>query len=229
MTRILLLAFEFSAIFIGIPLLIYYRVIPNVAIPYLLLGALAAFLYLRHDPAFDSSLIIQWSKIRPLFLPLLLRDAVLLLLLGLAVRFFAPDLLFSFFKRAPAFWALVMLLYPLLSVYPQELLYRAFVFHRYQPLFGNGWAMLLASALAFGLFTSSSGTGWPSVCAFWGAFCSPLPTNSLARSSSPALTMPSLGTSSLPSGSESSSITAPVSDPCPPFHSPPRKPPYPLK
>jgi membrane protease YdiL (CAAX protease family) len=150
MTRILLLAFEFSAIFIGIPLLIYYRVIPNVAIPYLLLGALAAFLYLRHDPAFDSSLIIQWSKIRPLFLPLLLRDAVLLLLLGLAVRFFAPDLLFSFFKRAPAFWALVMLLYPLLSVYPQELLYRAFVFHRYQPLFGNGWAMLLASALAFG-------------------------------------------------------------------------------
>jgi membrane protease YdiL (CAAX protease family) len=43
-----------------------------------------------------------------------------------------------------------MLLYPLVSVYPQELLYRAFFFHRYQPLFGSGWIMLLASACAFG-------------------------------------------------------------------------------
>jgi uncharacterized protein len=79
-----------------------------------------------------------------------LRDAIFLLLLGLAVRVFAPQLLFSFVKRAPAFWALVMLLYPLLSVYPQELLYRAFFFHRYQPLFGSGWVMLAASACAFG-------------------------------------------------------------------------------
>jgi len=43
-----------------------------------------------------------------------------------------------------------MLLYPLLSVYPQELIYRAFCFHRYQPLFGSGWVMVLVSALAFG-------------------------------------------------------------------------------
>jgi uncharacterized protein len=150
MMRILLLALEFSAIFIGIPLLIYYRVIPNLPIPYLLLGALAAFLYLRHDPAFDSSLGIEWSRIRSLIPPLLFRDTVLLLFLGFAVRFFAPDLLFSFIKRAPAIWALVMLLYPLLSVYPQELLYRAFLFQRYQPVFGGGWAMLLASAIAFG-------------------------------------------------------------------------------
>jgi len=39
---------------------------------------------------------------------------------------------------------------PLVSVYPQELLYRAFFLHRYQPLFGRGWGMLLASAMAFG-------------------------------------------------------------------------------
>jgi membrane protease YdiL (CAAX protease family) len=30
------------------------------------------------------------------------------------------------------------------------LLYRAFFFHRYRPLFGSGWTMLLASGLAFG-------------------------------------------------------------------------------
>jgi membrane protease YdiL (CAAX protease family) len=150
MPRLFLLALEFSFFFIGFPLLIFYRVLPNLPIPYLLVSALAALLILRHDPSFDSSQLISWGSVWPRLFPLLLRDAVLLALLGLAARFFAPQLLFSLVKRAPLLWAAVMFLYPLLSVYPQELLYRAFFFHRYQPLFGSGWAMLLASSLAFG-------------------------------------------------------------------------------
>jgi CAAX protease family protein len=151
MLRVLMLSLEFVAIFLGIPLLIYYRVIPNFPIPYLLLAALAVFFVLRHDPGFDSTRLTTWDDIHARIVPLLLRDAVFLVILGLGVRVFAPQLLFSFVRRVPAFWMLVMLLYPLLSVYPQELLYRAFFFHRYRPLFGSGWPMLLASALAFGL------------------------------------------------------------------------------
>src|SRR5271169_1416061 len=143
-------ALEFSSLFIAVPLLIYYRVIPNAPIPYLLLGALAAFLVLRRDPTFAGARLLSWNSTGPHLLSLFLRDAVCLVLLALAVRLFAPELLFSFVNRAPAFWALIMLLYPLLSVYPQELLFRAFFFHRYQPLFGSGWGMILASALAFG-------------------------------------------------------------------------------
>jgi hypothetical protein len=150
MLRALFLSLEFVAIFIGVPLLIYYRVIPNFPIPYLLLAGLAVLLILRNDPSFDSTRLTTWDNAHARIVPLLLRDAVFLVILGLGVRIFAPQLLFSFVKRAPDFWALVMLLYPLVSVYPQELLYRAFFFHRYQPLFGSGWAMPLASALAFG-------------------------------------------------------------------------------
>lgn len=150
MLRVFLLALEFSCVFIGAPLLIYYRVIPNLPIPYLLAAGFAAFLVLRYDPTFDSGRFLAWGDLRAYLLPLLLRDAVFLALLGIGVRLFAPELLFSLVKRAPVFWVLIMLLYPLLSVYPQELLYRAFFFHRYQPLFGSGWAMLVASALAFG-------------------------------------------------------------------------------
>jgi membrane protease YdiL (CAAX protease family) len=150
MRHLVLLALEFVAIFIAVPVLIYYRRIPNLPIPYLLLGALAVFFLLKHDPTFDSQQLFAWGNARAYLVPMLLRDAVCLLLLGLAVRFLAPDLLFSLIKKAPALWVLVMLLYPLLSVYPQELLYRAFFFHRYAPLFGNGWGLLLASALAFG-------------------------------------------------------------------------------
>src|SRR5208337_5365209 len=150
MLRLVLLSLEFSALFAGVPLLIYYRFLPTLPIPYLLFAALAAFLVLRSDPSFDFSQLASWNGVRSQLLPLLVRDAVFLALLGIAVRVFAPQFLFSFLKRAPGLWALVMLLYPLVSVYPQELIYRAFFFHRYQPLFGSGLLMIAASALAFG-------------------------------------------------------------------------------
>ena len=150
MARIALLALEFVFIFVGMPLLIYFRILPSYPIPYLLGFALIAFLWLRRDPAFDSQRLFSWGDLHRFLTPLLVRDLVALALLGIAVRVFAPGLLFSFVKRTPLFWAVVMLFYPLLSVYPQELLYRAFLFHRYAPLFGSGRLMLLASALAFG-------------------------------------------------------------------------------
>jgi membrane protease YdiL (CAAX protease family) len=150
MLRLLFLALEFVFLFVGVPLLVFYRVIPNLPIPYLLLAAFVAFLILRRDPSFDAARLISVRGVSANLPMVLLRDAIFLAFLGLAVRLFAPHLLFSFVKRAPALWALIMLLYPLVSVYPQELLYRAFFFHRYQPLFGSGWTMLVASALAFG-------------------------------------------------------------------------------
>ncbi|HXY00653.1 MAG TPA: CPBP family intramembrane glutamic endopeptidase [Candidatus Limnocylindrales bacterium] len=150
MIRFILLAAEFCIVFAGLPLLIYYKILPNFPIPYLLLMALAAFLVLHYDPSFDSARLTNWPGIRPHLVPLLLRDAVFLAILGVGVRLFAPDLLFSLLRRAPVLWSAIMLLYPLLSVYPQELIYRAFLMHRYQALFGSGWALLVASALAFG-------------------------------------------------------------------------------
>ena len=149
MVRLLFLALEFSFLFAGFPLLIYFRVLPNYPIPYLLAVAFAAYLFLRLDPGFRFG-PPAGNTLRAYLRPLLLRDALLLVLLGIAVWIFRPDLLFSLVKRSPALWAAVMLLYPWLSVYPQELLYRAFLFHRYRPLFGSGWTMLLASGLAFG-------------------------------------------------------------------------------
>jgi membrane protease YdiL (CAAX protease family) len=148
--RLLFLAIEFAVVFVIVPLLIYYRRIPNLPIPYLLLTAFLAFLLLRRDSTFDLSQLIACGNIRPFLTTILIRDAVCLVGLGIAVYFLAPQMLFSLIRRSPWLWALIFLLYPLLSVYPQELLYRAFFFHRYQALFGRGWGMLLASALAFG-------------------------------------------------------------------------------
>jgi CAAX protease family protein len=150
MLSLLLLAVEFVLLFLGIPLLIFYRVLPNVPILYLVIAGLATFLILRHDPSFDSAQLFSFRGAAANLPRLLLRDAIFLLILAVGVRIFAPELLFSLIKRSPVLWAAIMLLYPLLSVYPQELLYRAFFFHRYQPLFGSGWFLLFASACAFG-------------------------------------------------------------------------------
>ena len=145
----LLLALEFLLLFVVFPLLIYFRKLPNLPIPYLLVAAVASFLLLRSDPSFPFPILSTWGNVRPFVRHLLVRDAVCLLGLAVAVRLFAPHLLFSLVRRSPLLWLLIFFLYPLLSVYPQELIYRAFFFHRYQPLFGSGWSMLLASALAF--------------------------------------------------------------------------------
>ena len=140
---------EFFGFFVLPPLLISLHIIPNLPVPYLLLAAVAGFLILRRNAAVRSATLFQWRGIWPHLVPVLLRDAILLILLGLAVRIFAPEFLFSLLRRQLLFWALIMLLYPLLSVCPQEFLYRAFLFQRYQPLFGSGRGMIAASSLAF--------------------------------------------------------------------------------
>jgi uncharacterized protein len=141
---------ELLLLFVGAPLLMYERLIPNWPIPFLLLATIWALFVLRADGLFDQQLLIRHAGLGPSFLRILLRDVPLLLLLGLAVWRFSPTTLFSFVKSAPRLWLLVMILYPVFSVYPQELLYRAYFFHRFKPIFGSDAGMIIASALLFG-------------------------------------------------------------------------------
>ena len=46
---------------------------------------------------------------------------------------------------------LILLLYPWLSVYPQNVVYRAFFCQRYRPILGGGWVLIVANAAAFAL------------------------------------------------------------------------------
>lgn len=63
---------------------------------------------------------------------------------------FIPDRLFSLPRERPLTWVMVMILYPLLSVVPQEFLFRSYFFKRFSLLIPNPLHMKLASALAFG-------------------------------------------------------------------------------
>jgi hypothetical protein len=71
-------------------------------------------------------------------------------LLAMAVWWFQPAQFLALPRNQPLLWVLIMVLYPLLSVWPQEVIYRRFMFHRYAPVFGESNNMVIASAVAFG-------------------------------------------------------------------------------
>jgi membrane protease YdiL (CAAX protease family) len=104
---------------------------------------------LRSDASFDRRLLWSPSAFPRLAVQISLIFFAVAAAVGLGVYFLQPQILFSFVRRAPWFWGMVMLLYPVLSVYPQGVIYRAFFFHRYRGLFPGALGMILASAVAF--------------------------------------------------------------------------------
>jgi membrane protease YdiL (CAAX protease family) len=63
-----------------------------------------------------------------------------------------PELFLEFPRNRPETYTRIMLLYPLMSVLVQELVYRTFFFHRYGLLFGSWWwAAILLNGVLFGL------------------------------------------------------------------------------
>lgn len=117
-----LLGAELAAIYLGLPVLIATDVVPlHVLLALWLVGGICLLALLR-DPGFDRHRL--GGAVRPWVRPILLRFAVLAPVLALVTWTAAPELLLAFPRREPVWWAVVMLLYPPLSVVPQGVVYR---------------------------------------------------------------------------------------------------------
>jgi hypothetical protein len=144
-----LLALEFVVLYLVLPLGYRFSPVRLPALPLLWAVSGYALWQLLREPHFNRAQLWNASRL-PASLPaILIAFAVIAFLLWLGVRWFAPGLEWSFIRRHPVFWAVVMVAYPVLSVYPQGVLYRAFFFERYAALFPGQWTMILASAVAF--------------------------------------------------------------------------------
>jgi len=140
---------EFSILFFVLPTLFYLGHFQVAALPVLWLMMAYCLLILWRSRGLDRGLL--WNAV-----PLLPRAPAIVLLFGVCaalltglVYWFAPERLFGLLRAHPYSWALVMVSYPILSVYPQGVIYRAFLFERYRPLFASNWPIILMSALAF--------------------------------------------------------------------------------
>jgi membrane protease YdiL (CAAX protease family) len=143
------LAIEFLLVFAGLPLVYRFSPVRVPALPLLWIVAGYAMWQLLRDPHFDRAKLWDAGKLRGRISAILAIFMVFAVLLWLGVRRFAPGLEWSLVRPHPLFWVVVMVAYPVFSVYPQGLLYRAFFFQRYGGLFKGKWTMIVASAVAF--------------------------------------------------------------------------------
>ena len=143
------LAIEFVVLFLALPLGFRFAPVKLPALPMLWVVTGYACWRLLIDPRFDRTKLWNLSQLPGRLGAILAIFAVAAFAIWLGVRRFSPQLEWSLIREQPALWALVMVAYPVLSVYPQGLLYRAFFFERYAELFPGRWIMILASAVAF--------------------------------------------------------------------------------
>ena len=140
---------ELILLFVVLPLAFRFKPFPFPPIPALWLLAGYCLYRLLHDAAFDRTQLWNDHALWGVAPQIVLVFGIVAAVVGAAIYFLAPQLLFNFVRRTPAFWALVMGLYPALSVYPQGIIYRAFFFERYRGLFPNNMLLIVMSAAAF--------------------------------------------------------------------------------
>jgi membrane protease YdiL (CAAX protease family) len=145
----LLAILELLILFVALPLSYRFSPVRIPALPLLWGVAGYALWQLWIDRAFDRTKLWNAAALPGHLRAIFAIFGVVALLIWVGVRRFAPHLEWSFVRQHPVFWAVVMAAYPVLSVYPQGVLYRAFFFERYGSLFPGKWAMIVASAAAF--------------------------------------------------------------------------------
>lgn len=143
------LLFEFLLLFFGVPLLVFFTswakkpvlILPPVFVLFLLYFAW------KKDFSFKSFLRFDVS------LKMILRNAGLMLLatvlLTIYVLLFERENLLNLPRKNPELWILMMVVYPVISAFIQEVIYRTFLFSRYSRLFKHRVWMILVSGVAF--------------------------------------------------------------------------------
>jgi uncharacterized protein len=139
---------EFVLLFFLAP---YYYAFHHESSPlsFLVMLGLLGFLFLYKNQSFRNRFFLNkqgWTNDIPRVLSVF---ALMTIVLTLFTYLFFPDFLFYCPKHHFSLWISLMVIYPLLSVYPQELIYRAFLFHRYRPLLQSEKSLIHLSAMAF--------------------------------------------------------------------------------
>jgi hypothetical protein len=147
-----LLWFEWTLLYLVAPIIVGLTVRRAPWVLGLCIVAVGAAIWLTRRGKFDASCFWRsedaGAEQRQLKQVLLRFSACAVGIVAVTSAFF-PEKLFAFPRAMPLHWVLLLATYPPLSVYPQELLYRAFFLKRYQDLFPSGRGLWLANALAF--------------------------------------------------------------------------------
>lgn len=148
--RVVRLGLEFLILFgVGPALWALGYVKPNLFVVLAVLAGASALLLAR-DRGFDRVRFWNAAGAKAELPSILKRFAVLSIALIAVVAILTPEVLFRLPLERPALWLMICVLYPIFSVFPQTLVYRTFLFHRYADLFPSAATRIAASTAAFG-------------------------------------------------------------------------------
>ncbi len=138
---------EMAVIFLGIPLLLRGDFIPRHKIIVLLCVCSVCLIPLLRDKTFNLTRFglngfRSWRTLAARYL-------IISSCLALYTVFAEPENVLAMLGHNPARWALIMFTYPVFSVVPQEIIYRAFFFHRYSTLLPDKKISVLVNAALF--------------------------------------------------------------------------------
>lgn len=141
---------EFLSLYLATPLAVAFVFPPDAAFAVLFVMTAVGTLLLSLTPGFHWRALLggglaRWWRETLAF--------VALTAIGVATvtLWIAPERWLWLPTHVPWLWAAIMALYPLLSVLPQELLYRPLFFDRYGSLFPTQGVAIAVNAVAFGL------------------------------------------------------------------------------
>jgi membrane protease YdiL (CAAX protease family) len=138
---------ELILLFFALPLVCWLADLP-VILALLVACAFIAAVLVR-DATFDRSCFKNFPAGGKIWRQIFLVWLCAVPLLAALAWLIQPESLFDFPVHRTKLWLLVMVAYPVISVAPQEIIYRAFFCHRYAALFGSGTQMVCASAAVF--------------------------------------------------------------------------------
>ena len=167
------LAAELALLFVALPVGLTFAPFPKgYLFPVLWIVAALCLVYLWRSRRFERKQLWNLGEAVP-HLPLIVGRFVVLaaVLVGALVLLLPPtptaempQTREQFREAGPTLWtwfglikwntglyAAIMVLYPIFSVLPQNVIYRVFFFHRYGPLLGERWAMVAVGGATFGL------------------------------------------------------------------------------
>ena len=160
---------ELALFMIGVPLLFVFLLPPYLLLP--LIWGMAIFCNHVANKVERQRFRHYWhyaGVTRDELIRIATRFVVCAVLLASLTVFFKPEMLFSLWRYNHWFWLLIMFAYPVLSVVPHEILFRRYLFTRFEGLM-SPTALWLVSGLGFG-FAHIVFQNWvaPVLCAIGG-------------------------------------------------------------
>jgi membrane protease YdiL (CAAX protease family) len=145
--RAILRAVELLVVFVAVPVALRFVHLGRGKLLILLAVTVAGFAVLLADRSFDRRELGGRSLVPPEWRGIALRALAAAAVVA-GVVWLRHAAFLGLPRDQPRLWLVILVFYPFVSAWPQELLYRTFFFHRYAGLLGRR-GTIVASAVAF--------------------------------------------------------------------------------